>query len=68
MRRVQPSILFRIESIVKDIKLWLNARSDFFSTICGESFSRREVIAAHLTVAAYILIIVLCNHIINTLW
>jgi hypothetical protein len=26
------------------------------------------VIAAHLTVAAYILIIVLCNHIINKLW
>ena len=68
MRRVQPSILFMVESIVKDIKLWLNARSDLFSTICGEAFSRREVIAAHLTVAAYILIIVLCNHIINTLW
>lgn len=40
-----------------DIKLygWLNAKSETFSMLCGETFTHGEVIVAHLAVAGLFL-------------
>lgn len=41
-----------------DIKLygWLNAKSETFSMLCGETFTHGEVIVAHLAVAGLFLV------------
>ena len=52
--RVQPSILSRLESFVKNCKSvivgWFGTKSNFFSSLCGESVSNGTVVAAHAVV------------------
>ena len=55
---VQPSVLSVVESIVKNCKMWLNAKSKTFSALCGEDFTHKEVLIAH---AACMLLIVICG-------
>lgn len=55
---VQPSMLSRVESIVKNCKEWLSARSKTFSALCGEDFTHKEVLLAN---AACVLLIVACG-------
>ena len=56
--QVQPSMLSNVESIVKNCKAWLGAKSDTFSALCGEDFTHKEVLLAH---AACMLLIVICG-------
>lgn len=56
--QVQPSMLSNVESIVKNCKAWLDAKSDTFSALCGEDFTHKEVLLAH---AACMLLIVICG-------
>ena len=56
--QVQPSVLSIFESIVKNSKVWLNAKSKTFSALCGEDFTHKEVLLAH---AACMLLIVICG-------
>jgi len=51
-------MLSRVESIVKNCKEWLGARSKTFSVLCGEEFTHKEVLLAH---AACVLLIVACG-------
>ena len=46
------------ECIVKNCKVWLNAKSKTFSALCGEDFTHKEVLLAH---AACVLLIVACG-------
>lgn len=48
--QVQPSVLSIFESIVKNCKVWLNAKSKTFSALCGEDFTHKEVLLAHAVV------------------
>lgn len=56
--QVQPSVLSIFESIVKNSKVWLGAKSKTFSALCGEDFTHKEVLLAH---AACVLLIVVCG-------
>ena len=56
--QVQPSVLSIFECIVKNCKVWLNAKSKTFSALCGEDFTHKEVLLAH---AACVLLIVACG-------
>ena len=56
--QVQPSMLSNVESIVKNCKMWLGAKSKTFSALCGEDVTHKEVIIAH---AACMLLIVVCG-------
>lgn len=56
--QVQPSVLSIVESIVKNSKVWLGAKSKTFSALCGEDFTHKEVLIAH---AACALLIVACG-------
>lgn len=56
--QVQPSVLSKVESSVKNCKEWLNAKSETFSALCGEEFTRKEVLIAH---AACVLLVVACG-------
>jgi hypothetical protein len=56
--QVQPSVLSIVGSIVKNCKAWLSAKSETFSALCGEDFTRKEVLIAH---AACALLIVACG-------
>lgn len=56
--QVQPSVLSIVESIVKNSKVWLGAKSKTFSALCGEDFTHKEVLLAH---AACVLLIVACG-------
>lgn len=47
-----------VESIVKNSKVWLGAKSKTFSALCGEEFTHKEVLLAH---AACVLFIVVCG-------
>ena len=58
MGQVQPSVLSVVESIVKNCKMWLGAKSKTFSSLCGEDFTHKEVLLAH---AACMLLIVICG-------
>ena len=57
MRRVQPSIAFRVEGIVKSFNVWLNAKSKTFSALCGETFTHKEVLLAHAIVVGLMMVI-----------
>ena len=49
--QVQPSILFRVERIVKNLKAWLSAKSETFTALCGtegDVFTHGDVVKAHL--------------------
>lgn len=58
---VQPSVLSSVGSIVKNCKAWWNARSKSFTALCatdeGEVFTHGDVVKAHLTLAAVIILI-----------
>ena len=56
--QVQPSVLSIVESIVKNCKAWLSAKSESFSALCGEDFTRKEVLIAHVACA---LLVVACG-------
>ena len=56
--QVQPSVLSIFECIVKNCKVWLNAKSKTFSALCGEEFTHKEVLLAH---AACVLLIMACG-------
>ena len=56
--QVQPSVLSIFESIVKNSKVWLGARSKTFSALCGEDFTHQEVVIAH---AAVVLLVLACG-------
>lgn len=59
--QVQPSILSNMESAVKNLEVWWNARSESFTALCatdeGEVFSHGDVVKAHLWLAAVIILI-----------
>ena len=59
--QVQPTVLSRVESAVKNLKVWWNARSESFTALCatedGEVFSHGDVVKAHLWLAAVIVLI-----------
>ena len=58
---VQPSVLSRMESAVKNLKVWWNARSESFTALCatekGEVFTHGDVVKAHLALAAVLILI-----------
>ena len=58
---VQPSVLSRAESAVKNLKAWWSARSETFTSLCatekGEVFSHGDVVKAHLWLAAVLILI-----------
>ena len=61
--QVQPTVLSRVESAVKNLKAWWNARSESMTALCatdeGEVFSHGDVVKAHLWLAALIILIVI---------
>jgi hypothetical protein len=58
---IQPSVLSRTESAVKNLKAWWSARSETFTALCatekGEAFSHGDVVKAHLWLAAVLILI-----------
>lgn len=58
---VQPSMLSSVGNIVKNLKVWWNARSKSFTALCatdeGEVFTHGDVVKAHLALAAVIILI-----------
>ena len=57
-RSSERASLSGVEGFVKNCKEWLNAKSETFSALCGENFTRREVLMAHAACAA---IVVACG-------
>lgn len=59
--QVQPSVLSRVESAVKNLKVWWNARSESFTALCatekGEVFTHGDVVKAHLALAVVLILI-----------
>lgn len=59
--QVQPTVLSRVESAVKNLEVWWNARSESFTALCatdeGEVFIYGDVVKAHLWLAAVIILI-----------
>lgn len=55
--QVQPSILSNMESVVKNCKKWLNAKSETFSVLCGESFTHKEVVLTHVGLVVFFIIL-----------
>lgn len=45
--QVQPSAISRVETVVKNIKLWWQAKSDSFSLLAGEDFTHGQVVLAN---------------------
>lgn len=58
--QVQPSVLSKVERIVKNFETWWNSISVTFTRLCatdeGEVFTHGEVVKAHLYAAVVILI------------
>ena len=57
---VQPAILSQMEVVVKNLKVWWNARSEIFTAMCGtedDVFTHGDVVIAHLYLAAVLAII-----------
>lgn len=59
---VQPSVLSKAEDIVKNLKVWWDARSETFTALCatddGEVFSHGDVVKAHLYLTAVLTLII----------
>ena len=53
---VRPSVLSSVERIVKNLKVWLGAKSEWFSAIAGECVTNGEVMKAH-AVAVVLLVL-----------
>lgn len=45
--QVQPTTLSGVETVVKSIKLWWQAKSDSFSLLAGEEFTHGQVVLAN---------------------
>lgn len=49
--QVRPVVLSNLETTAKNWKAsvasWLQGKSETFSSLCGEDFTRREVLLAH---------------------
>ena len=58
---VQPSVLSRMESAVKNLKVWWNTTSKSFTALCatekGEVFTHGDVVKAHLWFAVVLILI-----------
>ena len=57
---VQPSILSRVESIVKNLKVWWQSTSETFTALCGtegDVFTHGDVVKAHLWLAVVLILI-----------
>ena len=57
---VQPSVLSRVERIVKNLKAWWNARSETFTALCGtegDVFTHGDVVKTHLWLAVVVILI-----------
>lgn len=67
--RVRPSVLSRLGRIVKNCRVsaatWLQARSNTFSVLCGEEFTRGEVIISHLAFVAGLLLMLVSVAVLN---
>jgi hypothetical protein len=50
--QVQPSIVSRFGTIVKNLERWYRAKSETYSTLCGEEFTHGEVINVHAGIVA----------------
>ena len=59
--QVQPSLLSNVESIVKNSRRWLNAKSETFSTLIGEDCTRKEVVLSHAVCPAVIVIAIVSS-------
>lgn len=49
--QVQPSVLSSVEGIVKNLKVWLSAKSETFTALCGtegDVFTHGDVVKAQL--------------------
>lgn len=59
--QVQPSVLSRVESAVKNMKVWWSTTSKSFTALCateeGEVFTHGDVVKAHLALAAVLILI-----------
>jgi hypothetical protein len=55
---VRPVVVSNLERTAKNLKEWLGTRSATFSRLCGEDFTRGEVVKAH---AVFLLLIVALN-------
>lgn len=54
---VQPSMLSSVGSIVKNLKVWLGAKSEWFSAIAGECVTNSEVVKAHAVAVGVLAVI-----------
>lgn len=50
--QVQPSIVSRFETVVKNVSDWFHAKSEMYSALCGEDFTNGEVINVHAVMIA----------------
>lgn len=59
--QVQPSVLSRVESAVKNLKVWWGTTSKSFTALCateeGEVFTHGDVVKAHLALALVLILI-----------
>lgn len=55
-RMVQPVVLSKMETTAKNWREWLNGKSESFSALCGEDFTRKEVALAHLGFSLFVLV------------
>ena len=58
--QVQPSVLSQLKAIVKNLREWLNAKSETFTALCGSEgdvFTHGDVVKAHLALAAVLILI-----------
>ena len=58
--QVQPSMLSQLKAIVKNLREWLNAKSETFTALCGSEgdvFTHGDVVKAHLGVLAFLIIL-----------
>ena len=53
---VQPVVLSKMETTAKNWREWLNGKSESFSVLCGEDFTRKEVALAHLGFSLFVLV------------
>ena len=54
---VRPSVLSSVERIVKNLKVWLGAKSEWFSAIAGECVTNGEVMKAHAVAVGVLAVI-----------
>ncbi len=56
----RPAVLSIVESIVKNCKVWLHAKSETFTALCGEGkevYTHLDVVNAHAAIIGILIII-----------